>query len=159
MEWMREMPAMHQAMRRWEGLPLRRRALYGVLAAVLFISIVFFVTVGHPLGDRPFSSIRPDDIVAAAMTATPPDRSVLLDRDEIRKLASLLPRLVVYQPDECGQEYAGQMVLFTLTLADGSTRTVGAYNPFVLLDGVWRRTDYAPCEALNSFGNELLRES
>ncbi len=158
MEWIRETPSFHQALRRWGELPLRKRMLYGAMTVVLILSAAFFVTVGRPLGDRPFSAIRPDDIVAAAMTATPPDRSVLLDKDEIRKLASLLPRLVVYQPDESAQEYSGQMVLFTLTLADGSTRTVGAYNPFVLLDGVWRRTDYAPCEALNAFGNELLRE-
>ena len=49
MEWSREMPAMHQAMRRWEALSLRRRALYGALAAVMILSIAFFVTVCYSL--------------------------------------------------------------------------------------------------------------
>ena len=49
-------------------------------------------------------------------------------------------------------------VLFTVTMADGTAANVTAYNPFLIIDGTGWRTAYAPCEALNRFANELLRE-
>ena len=49
-------------------------------------------------------------------------------------------------------------MVFDVTLRDGSTTQVVAYNPFVIIDGVGYRTKYEPCEALNAFANRLLRE-
>ena len=47
------------------------------------------------------------------------------------------------------------VLLLTLTLTDGTIREVGAYNPFLIIDGRGWRTAYEPCEALNAFGNRL----
>ena len=64
----------------------------------------------------------------------------------------------ITRPDQSYSEYAGQTVLFTVTMADGTAANVTAYNPFLIIDGTGWRTAYAPCEALNRFANELLRE-
>ena len=61
-------------------------------------------------------------------------------------------------PDQSYTEYAGQAVQFTVTFVDGTETEVTDYNPFLIIDGTGWRTAYAPCEALNRFANELLRE-
>ena len=45
-----------------------------------------------------------------------------------------------------------------MTFADGTVTDVTAYNPFLIIDGTGYRTAYGPCEALNRFANELLRQ-
>jgi len=81
-----------------------------------------------------------------------------LDAGEIETLADLLADVRITRPDQSYSEYAGQTVLFTVTMADGTAANVTAYNPFLIIDGTGWRTAYAPCEALNRFANELLRE-
>ena len=46
-------------------------------------------------------------------------------------------------------------MVFTLTMADGSTEEIIAYNPFVIINGVGYRTKYEPCEKLSQFANTL----
>ena len=97
------------------------------------------------------------DLVSAIVHLSPPDVTLELDRTEMEELAGLLREVVVYRRDDSWTEYTGQAVTYTLELADGRTCTVTDYNPFLSLDGVGYRTKYEPCEALNSFGNRLLR--
>ena len=51
---------------------------------------------------------------------------------------------------------AGQAVIFTLSLADGSQVEIIAYNPFIIIDGIGYKCKYEPCEALNHYANELM---
>ncbi len=98
-------------------------------------------------GRRPFRGLEAADIAAATVLVGPPDVTLELDAGEIET-----------RPDQSYSEYAGQTVLFTVTMADGTAANVTAYNPFLIIDGTGWRTAYAPCEALNRFANELLRE-
>ncbi len=43
-------------------------------------------------------------------------------------------------------------------MADGTETEITACNPFLVIDGAGYRTKYAPCEALNSYANRLLRD-
>ena len=126
-----------------------KRVFFAVGALVLLLTLTF--TIGH----RPFRSLEASDIRSASVELLPPDVTIQLDRDEIDALASLLREVRVTRRDNSYTEYAGQMVRFTLTLTDGTTREVGAYNPFLIIDGRGWRTAYEPCEALNAFGNRL----
>ncbi len=67
-----------------------------------------------------------------------------------------LKDVVIYNVDNSYTEYFGQGIPFTLTMTDGSQKKVGAYNPFLILDGVGFRTEYAPCVALSNYANRLL---
>lgn len=125
----------------------------GVLAVLLALAagLLFW-------GRRPFRGLEAADIAAASVTLMPPDVTLELDAGEIETLAELLGYLRITRPDQSYTEYTGQAVLFTVTFADGTETEVMEYNPFLILDGTGYRTAYEPCEALNSFANELLRE-
>jgi len=64
--------------------------------------------------------------------------------------------VVIYNEDNSYTEYAGQAVVFTLTMADGTQTESMAYNPFLVIDDVGYKTKYELWEALNSYANELL---
>lgn len=125
----------------------------GVLAVLLALAawLLFW-------GRRPFRGLEAADIAAASVTLMPPDVTLELDAGEIETLAELLGDLRITRPDQSYTEYAGQAVQFAVTFADGTETEVMEYNPFLILDGTGYRTAYEPCEALNSFANELLRE-
>ena len=100
-------------------------------------------------GRRPFRGLEAADIAAATVLVGPPDVTLELDAGEIETLADLLADVRITRPDQSYSEYAGQTVLFTVTMADGTAANVTAYNPFLIIDGTGWRTAYAPCEALN----------
>ena len=107
-------------------------------------------------GRRPFKNLSADDIVAAPVTLTPPGETIEIEA--VEELADDLNAVVIYRKDNSYTEYVGQGCAFSLTLTDGTTLEVNAYNPFIVIDGVGYRCEYEPCEALNSFANRLLDE-
>ena len=108
-----------------------------------------------PVGKRPFRNLEAADIAAATVCLSPPDKTLeVTDREA---LADYLRAAVIYRRDDSYTEYCGQGVTFDLTMADGAEVSVTAYNPFLVIDGVGYRTEYAPCEALNGYANDLLR--
>lgn len=128
-----------------------------VLSLLALAAVFLFVLC--PFGRRPFAHLKEGDILSASFFITPPGETLpLSDPAQLDELSEILRGLVVYRKDDSVRDYAGQLVEVTFTLRDGSTHTAGAYNPFLYLDGVCHRTKYRPCEALNAFGNRLLRE-
>ena len=133
---------------------MKRRTAFllcGGLALVVLTGILaqFFT------GTRPFKDLTAGDIQAVKLELFPPSAEFSLTPEEIEELALRLNDVVVYRRDDSWRDYDGQLCRFTLTLADGSQTTVSAYNPFLIVDGVGRRTKYEPCEALNHFANTL----
>ena len=124
------------------------------LGILLLAAVVLLLLTRRGL--RPFRDLEAADLIAVSVELLPPDVTVTLDAAEREELAGLLREVVIYQRDDSITEYAGQSVIFTLELADGSTRTVVDFYPFLVLDDVSYRTEYAPCEALNAFANSLL---
>ncbi len=105
-------------------------------------------------GSMPYQDISADEIVAAAVQLSPPDKTIQIE--DVGPLAALLKDVVIYDEDDSYTEYSGQGVIFTLTMADGRQTSVMAYNPFLVIDGVGYRTKYEPCQALNAYANRLL---
>ena len=122
-------------------------------AALLLLLAVLALSIS--VGRRPFRTLDPDSIVSASVQLTPPGET--LPVPDTAELAELLQAQVVYRRDGSYTEYDGQAVTFTLELTGGATRQVTAYNPFLIIDGVGYRCKYEPCEALNRYGNSLLR--
>ena len=110
---------------------------------------------GITYGGRPFRELDAAGITFATVCLTPPDAT--LEIPDVEKLTGLLQNVVVYRRDDSYREYSGQGVTFALTFADGTQTQIMAYNPFVVINGVGYRTEYAPCEALNQYANDLLR--
>lgn len=135
-------------------LQKRYLVIGGVVLAVLLALAAGLLFWGR----RPFRDLEAADIAAASVTLMPPDVTLELDEAEIKTLAELLGDLRITRPDQSYTEYAGQAVQFTVTFADGTETELTDYNPFLIIDGTGWRTAYGPCEALNRFANELLRE-
>ena len=64
--------------------------------------------------------------------------------------------MTTYEQDDSYNEYYGQWVEFVLTMADNSLKTVIAYNPIIVIDGIGYKTEYEPCEELNAFANSFI---
>lgn len=105
-------------------------------------------------GGKPFRALEAAEIAFASVHLAPPDIS--LEIRDTEALAALLRDAVVYGRDDSYTEYCGQGVTFTLLFKDGTQAQIMAYNPFLVIDGAGYRTEYAPCEALNRYANELL---
>lgn len=108
-------------------------------------------------GEKPYKDLTASDIASATVQLSPPNKTIQVD--DIEKLVSILRDIVIYEEDNSYGEYMGQGVLFTLTLTDGTTQEVLAYNPFFVINGTGYKTKYEPCEKLNNYANELLDDA
>ncbi len=130
-------------------------------AMVSFVFILFIATVLFlkPFGQKPLAELNAGEVRFAYLTMTPPQQTIEVREEALlKRLVGILNSLVVYQEDEAGREYAGQLVEAKIVLQDGTTHTIGAYNPFLFFDGICYRTEYQPCEELSQFGNQLLQK-
>lgn len=105
-------------------------------------------------GKKPYKNLDAAQIASAKVQLTPPDKTVEIE--DISELVGYLNDVVIYNQDNSYTEYVGQGVTFTLIMTDGTQTEITAYNPFLIIDGVGYKTKYEPCQALNSYANELL---
>lgn len=124
--------------------------------AVIVTVIILLVLAAVMMGKRPFRSLKAEQIASMTVTLTPPDVTIELESEQIQQAATLISQIVTYQKDQSYTDYAGQGVIFTITMTDGTKHSIIEYNPFVVIDGVGYRTKQEPCEQLNRFANELL---
>lgn len=130
------------------------KSLVVIIGMVMLLAAA--ITFNHLTGKKPFRHLQSSDIKSATVQLTPPD--VIVEVEDINKLAELLQDIVIYKKDNSYTEYCGQSVMFTIELNDGICTKITAYNPFVIIDGVGYKCEYGSCEALNVFGNHLLDE-
>jgi len=128
----------------------------GWIAILGCLIVAGAVTVAFS-GRKPYQDLDASDIVSATVHLAPPDQTIQIT--EYEKLAAYLREVVIYNEDNSYTEYCGQGVIFTLTMADGSREEIMAYNPFVVINGTGYKTKYEPCEKLNQYANELLRQA
>lgn len=120
------------------------------MVLLCIVVMVFLFTMGK----KPYKNLDAAQIASAKVQLTPPDKTVEIE--DISELVGYLNDVVIYNQDNSYTEYAGQGVIFTLTMEDGTQTEIMAYNPFLVIDGVGYKTKYEPCEALNNYANELL---
>ena len=132
----------------------KRAVIIMILACGLLLGVIVFTSVS--VGKKPYKNLNASEISSAVVRLTPPDKTILIPDTE--ELADYLRDVVIYKKDNSYTSYCGQGVTFTLTMADGTQTEIVAYNPFLVIDGVGYRTEYKPCEALNSYANRLLRQ-
>lgn len=132
---------------------MKKRVLAVVFACALLAGIVMIATAF--CGKRPYKDLDASQIAAATVYLTPPDKTVEIEN--LQELAEYLNDITIYRKDNSYTEYVGQAAVFTLTMTDGTQKEIMGYNPFLVIDGIGYRTEYEPCEALNSYANELLK--
>ena len=132
---------------------MRKKRLMIAIACIILVGIAVIVFFSQQ-GEKPYKDLDAAQIVSAKVLLTPPDKTIEIEN--IQELVEYLNDVVVYNEDNSYTEYAGQGVVFTLTMVDGTQTDIMAYNPFIVIDGIGYKTKYEPCEALNSYANELL---
>lgn len=135
------------------GNSMKKNLLISV-SCVLFI-VVIFVLIVKPWAQKPFKNLSASNIKSVSVELLPPNETYDLSDNEIIELIEILNSVVVYNKDNSYDRYDGQAVIYTITKMDGTTLTVNAYNPFLIIDGVGYKTKYEPCEELNAFGNRI----
>lgn len=124
-------------------------------AVLAFICLVILMgAVGAAVINRPYSDLKAEDIVSARVTLTPPEKTVTIEDKE--ELAALMSELVTYNRDQSYTECDGQGVVFELTMADGRTQSINAYQPYLVIDNVGYRASYEPCAKLANYANGLI---
>lgn len=127
-----------------------------IAAACIMLISACIVIFQNYVGRKPFGDLAAADITSATVTLSPPDETIAIP--EFEDLASYLNDVVIYSEDSSYTGYAGQKTTFALIMTDGTQTDVTACNPFLVIDGVGYKTKYEPCEALNTYGNKLLRD-
>ena len=130
------------------------KSLVVIIGLVMLLAAA--IAFNHLTGKKPFRHLQSSDIKSATVQLTPPD--VIVEVEDINKLAELLQDIVIYKKDNSYTEYCGQSVMFTIELNDGICTKITAYNPFVIIDGVGYKCEYGSCEALSVFGKRLSDE-
>jgi len=127
-----------------------------IIAVSILVLGVLTVVLFSTFGKKPFAKLSANEIVSAELFIIPPDATITLtDKEDIVKLADILKEITIYREDNSGREYDGQLVQVTIELKNGETHTIGAYNPFLFLNGKCYRTKYEPSQKLNAFGNGI----
>ena len=124
--------------------------IIAVVALALIVSAMLITFQGR----KPLKNI---ELVSATVQLMPPDKTIRVE--DLDELEDLLEDIVIYNRDNSYTEYAGQAVVFSITMLDGSQMEVTVYNPFIIIDGVGYKCKYEPCEELNDFANKLLNDS
>ncbi|MEL7609209.1 MAG: hypothetical protein AAGU74_06850 [Bacillota bacterium] len=107
-------------------------------------------------GAKVFRDLNARDVSSFTVTLLPPAAEFTTDDEtSISELVDILREITLLESDDSYRDYNGQWVEFQLKMNDGGVRTIAAYNPFIIIDGVGYQTEYAPCEKLNAFGNAL----
>lgn len=130
-----------------------------IVSLIVFLVIIATCVMyfGNFFGRKPFRNLDNDKILSFTVSAFPPGKTVEINEaDECMKLADVLKKVVIYQEDSSGRDSCGQLGKFKLSMKDGSMLEVGAYNPFIFINGACYRTKYEPCEELNVLGNKLI---
>lgn len=127
------------------------------LSAILFLLLLPSCGISGAPANQPFSDLTAADIESASVYLIPPGKTVEIA--EFKELADYLADVVIHEEDNSYTEYYGQNVTFTVEKTNGTQVTVMAYNSFIVIDGVGYRCEYAPCEALSSYANRLLKQT
>ncbi len=136
---------------------MNKKVIIILILLIAIITIIWLFSSEEVLGKKPFNNLKYSDVSSIGVLAIPPNKAMIIEDDEqVKELVDILNTVVIYRKDESGRNYFGQLVQFTLTMKDGKTIQVGAYNPFVFIDGKCYKTKYEPCEKLNNLGNRLI---
>ena len=101
---------------------MRKKRLMIAIACIILVGIAVIVFFSQQ-GKKPYKDLL-----------TPPDKTIEIEN--IQELVEYLNDVVVYNEDNSYTEYAGQGVVFTLTMVDGTQTDIMAYNPFIVIDGI-----------------------
>jgi hypothetical protein len=112
---------------------------------------------GENQSEYPFKSLKLEDVETVELLVQPPNTMTeIIESTQIQELIEVLHRVIIYEKDESWRDYNGQYVQYTIIKKSTENITIGAYNPFLIIDGIGYKTEYQPCEDLNNLANSII---
>nr|WP_289767820.1 hypothetical protein [uncultured Acetatifactor sp.] len=108
---------------------------------------------------RPFETINVDDIEEITVYAIPPEKEIVLSKDEVERVIPLLQNLKISKPGYkiLARRMGGQTAGFIVQKSDGSTIEIFNFgNVIITIDNKSYQADYESAEAINAFANKVL---
>ena len=142
-----------------EGDPMRKNTKLKIIVVSILAFTVFIL--GYFLySDKPFETMRIDEIDVIKVYATHPDKEVVLNAAEMEHAVSLLqdlkiskPGYTLFPPFGCG----GQTVRYTVQKTDGSTVVISNFgNILITIDNINYQADYESAQPISKFANAVL---
>ena len=130
----------------------KKPAFWIIVVAIIACVIVTVCFLTDPAGDKPLEALTADKIVSAQVDRQPPDESVNIT--DISGLVKCLRSATVYEQDDSYREYNGQSITYTLTMEDGTQKTVMVYSPFIVIEGIGYQAKERSCRQLSYFAEE-----
>ena len=102
----------------------------------------------------PYKNLSANEIVSVTVKIPPQGFQVKLSDDEIEQFVAILRTVDTGNPAGSGIEYEGKALRFTLTMTNGTVKTITVHNPVVFMENnitvIPYKTD--TCYALSEFG-------
>lgn len=127
-----------------------------IISSLICAVIILGVLLINFSGKKPFKDLQTADVIKVEVLIQPPNiTKEILESTQIQNLVGILNKVVIYKKDNSWGEYSGQYVQYTISKKNGEIITIGAYNPFLIINNVGYKTKYQPCEDLNALANSI----
>lgn len=103
----------------------------------------------------PFINLTRDDVDGIKIFEASLESEIALSEDETINMVDLLNNVVIYE-EVVEEERAGQMIHIKINKIDGTSIIVKEFNPYIIIDDVWYKAKYEPCEEINKYANEII---
>ncbi len=104
---------------------------------------------------KPFIDLTNDDVVGIKIFVASLKSEISLSEDEILEMVDLLNKVVIYE-EVVEETIAGQMIQIKINKVDDTSIIVKCANPYFIIDDVWYKAEYEPCEEINKYVNEII---
>lgn len=125
-----------------------------ISAVIILLGIILFVVFG--ISKKPLKDLKSENVKSILIQTAPPYKQTVIDNEsEIKQIIDLINQVEVYE-ERTVDDKAEQQVVFTLTMKDGTTKKICAYNPFVKIDDTIYRTKAEKINALSKIGKDFI---
>lgn len=130
------------------------------IGAIVILGVILVIGLNINNSERkPLKNLDANEVVSIEAAALPPNEIKYINQSEdIIKIIDKLKKVVVSERVK-QNEYAGQVIMYTLIMKGGSKREVMISNPIVRIDGVFYKVKYDSTDDLANLYNKLRYKS
>jgi len=134
-----------------------KRMLYFVGITTFIIVIPLIVLLLLQKGDKPFESLKSEDVEKIELLVNPANKiTEITKKEQINKIINTLNKIVKNEVDSSWGSYNGQYIQYTIIKKNNEIIKIGVLSPFVTIDGIGYKLTNNVCEELNDLANSII---
>lgn len=131
-----------------------KRMVYFVGIATIIIVILLIVLSLLQTGDKPFESLKSEDVEKIELLVNPTNKITEVTKEEqINKIINTISKIVKNEVDSSWGSYDGQYIQYTIKKKNNEIIKIGVVSPFVTINGIGYKSTNNVCEELNDLAN------